>query len=226
MKAEAKEVVEAVGAWMYCFQLPADGSISNTAEATMKAVQEISEEHAGYGADTVMLAVGLSTQSKAHKITEEEREIWDDLCMQYGFEFIDYAAQGKNEFGEKTGFERLKEALEANEWTGTAASDDGQLDLEGLELEDEDNLDGFARDEAEMTAELFGMKASIAGDNFDPEADDFIPPAQQEHEVEHLDRLMGRLLAVKEQSADLPLEQRKKMAAKAVKELFKSGEGT
>jgi alpha- and gamma-adaptin-binding protein p34 len=37
---------------------------------------------------------------------------------------------------------------------------------------------------------------------------------------------MGRLLAVKEQSADLPLEQRKKMAAKAVKELFKAGEGT
>ncbi|KAK3691520.1 hypothetical protein LTR37_018597 [Vermiconidia calcicola] len=220
LKPEAKEVVEAVGAWLYIFRQPRVETINSEVEETMKAVQEVVERHAGYGADTVMLAVAMpnSTASNAH--ANRDLEEWDDVSMQYGFEYIDYSAQGKNEFGEKVGLERLKEALEANEWTDAGLSDEDDLDLGYMGLEDDDNTNSFALDEAEMTAELFGMKAALNGDDFEPEADDFIPPSQQKKDVDDLDRMMGTLLAIKEQSADMPEAQKKRMAAKAVRELL------
>ncbi|KAK5167658.1 uncharacterized protein LTR77_007357 [Saxophila tyrrhenica] len=225
-KPEAREVVEAVGAWVYCFKPPTNQEVSQECEEVMKAIQEVSEEHAGYGADTVMLAAAMPA-ANGTALTAEQDE-WDDTCMQYGFEFINYGAKGKNEFGENVGLDRLREALEANEWAATAGSDDGELDLDALGLDDgdEDDFRGFARDEAEMTAELFGMKSALAGHDFEPDAEDFAPPTQQAEDVETLDRLMGKLLAVKEQSADLPEAQRKRMAAKAVRELLSEGEGT
>lgn len=219
MKPEAKEVVEAVGAYVYCFRLPANGEVSEETERVMRGIQDVSEEHAGYGADTIMLAAALPpANSDAVKTKSDD---WEDICIQYGFEFINYAAEGKNEYGEKVGFERLKEALEANEWS---ASDEGEddLDLDDLDFDADDDFGGFNKEEAEMTAELFGMKAALSGnDDFEPEADDLIPQDQQSRQVDSLDRMMGKLLAVKEQSADLPEPQRKKIAAQAVKDLMK-----
>ncbi|KAK3698724.1 hypothetical protein LTR37_016814 [Vermiconidia calcicola] len=223
LKPEAKEVVEAVGAWLYVFRQPRDETISSEIEETMKAIQEIAEEHAGYGADAVMLAVAMpkSTASSAH--SNRNPEEWEGVSMQYGFEYNDYTTQGKNELGEKVGLERLKEALEANEWTDAGLSDGEDLDLGYMGLDDDDNTNSFAIDEAEMTAELFGMKAALNGDDFEPEADDFIPPSRQKKEVDDLDRMMGTLLAIKEQSADMPEAQKKRMAAKAVRELLSEG---
>jgi len=230
LKPEAKEVVEAVGAWVYCIKLPRNGEISPECEGVLKAIQELSEDHAGYGADTVMLAVAMPGNNG--KIMEGKQDDWDDVCMQYGFEFVDYAAKGANEYGEKVGLDRLKEALEANEWADTASSDDGELDLRELGINDEDDendLRSFAHDEAEMTAELFGVKSALANNDFEPDADDLVTlkdEVDEAKEVESLDRMMGKLLAVKEQSANLPEAQRKKMAAKAVRELLDEGKST
>lgn len=219
LKPEAKEVVEAIGAWVYCFRpCPTDEPVKETSDV-MQAIQQILEQHAGHGADSVMLAVRApSEQASSGKSAAED---WEGACLEHGFEYVDYTAKGTNEFGEKTGFERLREALEANEWAATIHSDSEP------ELDDLDYEDAFTRrDEAEMTAELFGMKAALAGaDDFEAEAEDFLPPTAQETEVEDLDRLMGKLLAVKEQSADLPEAQRRRMAARAVKEVMDGGEG-
>lgn len=227
LQPEAKEVVEAIGAWVYCVRTSTGDGPSKEAEETIKAIQEISEEHAGYGADTVMLAVAMPSNQASSNSGEGAAEQWEDVCLEHGFEYVDYRAMGRNEFGERTGFERLKETLEANEWTATI-SPDSDPDLDNLSLGDEDDggvrggEDAFTRqDEAEMTAELFGMKAALAGaEDFEPEADEFAGMGRQEREVEDLDRLMGKLLAVKEQGADLPEAQRKKMAAQAVRELM------
>lgn len=217
LRPEAKEVIEAVGAWVYCFEKQKDGAIGKEVEEAMKSIHDVVEQHAGYAADCVMLAVAKSQGKQAHGGSQQSKDDQEDICMQYGFEYIDYTATGDNEFGEKVGAERLKEALEANEWD---AGDEGEL---GLELENLDLDEGLGRDEAEMTAELFGMKAALNGDDeFDAEADDIIPHDQQASEVDDMDRIMGRLLAVKEQSADLPEAQRRRMAAKAVQELFKA----
>ena len=200
----------------------------------MKAMQQISEEHAGYGAESVMLAVAMpSSQASSNSSVEGASEQWEDVCLEHGFEYVDYRAKGTNEFLEKMGFERLKEALEANEWAATIHSD-SEPDTEDLDL-DVDSEDAFTRrDEAEMTAELFGMKAALAGaDDFEPEANEFesgprafVAEEKQETQVEDLDRLMGKLMAVKEQSADLSEGQRRRMAAKAVREVMGAGAGS
>lgn len=222
LNPEAKEVVEAVGAWIYCFQKPPSGNVAEDIEETLKAIQDVSEEHAGYVGDAVMLAVAVPKNKDAVTEKDDDKHAeWEDMCLQYGFEYIDYSGHGVNEFREKTGFERVKEALEANEWAATGSLDD-ELIAGDLGLDDDfDIKDDFARDEAEMTAELFGMKAALNGsEDFEPDAEDVLPPGQQQTQVEDLDRLMGRLLAVKEQSADLPEPERKRMAARAVRELM------
>ncbi|EME47866.1 hypothetical protein DOTSEDRAFT_69706 [Dothistroma septosporum NZE10] len=227
LKVEAKEVVDAVGAWIFCFEREQDGDITDNVEAAMKSIQEVLERHAVYGGEVVLLTVAKTKARKAQATSagagEEENE---DKCIQYGFEFIDYAATGRTEYGEKVGFERLKEALEANEWT--AREDDLELDDLGFDGDDDDGLGGFARDEAEMTAELFGMKAALNQDEDENDIDteDFMSPQRQKDQVDDLDRMMGKLLAIKEQSADLPEQQRKRMAAQAVKDLMKERSST
>lgn len=224
MKEEAGEVVQAVGAWVYVFRIDGSGAVGEDVEKTMGALQEVVEAHEGYGAESVMLAVGMPAVGKdTVELEKGKREDWDDIAMQYGFEFVDYGAQGVNDFGEKQGIERLKEALEANEWAD-AGDDAGALGLDGDVGEDE--FGDFGREEAEMTAELFGMKASLLGQD-DETAEDYgealgadVFGENQKTQVDDLDRMMSRLLAVREQSADLPEAQRKRMAAKAVRELM------
>lgn len=200
-----------MGAWILCFKDAALG------EMAMRSIQAVVETHTeSYASEGVMLAVDMEGGR------EEELE---DGCIKYGFEYVDYTATGKNEFGEKVGVERIREALEANEWEDQGGEeDDLDLDLENLDLE---GGEGLGRDEAEMTAELFGMKAALNGgeQDFDPDVDDVVPNEQsQANQVDDLERIMGRLLAVKEQSTDLPEAQRRRMAAKAVRELFQAGD--
>lgn len=221
LREEAREVVQAVGGWVYVFRLGQDGQVSEEAEKSMEALQEVIESHAGYGAESVMLAVGMPPfgGGEGAGLEKERKEDWDDAAMQHGFEFVEFAAKGVNEFGEKQGLERLKEALEANEWAD--AGDDE--DAFGLGDEGEDDFGDFGHEEVEMTAELFGLKASLLGEDeeddggFEDAAGDEI---DQKGQVDDLDKMMSKLMAVREQSADLPEAQRKRMAAKAVRELM------
>lgn len=223
LKDEAKEVVEAVGAWVFCFQKEQDGSISTKVEEALKGIQEVVERHS-YGADAAMLAVAKPSGKQPLKSAEQpNQEEQEDKCMEYGFEYIDYSATGINEFGEKVGFERLKEALEANEWSAAMDDEGDALNLEDPnDIIDDDDVGSFDREEAEMTAELFGMKAALNAEDGEEVSQDIgASPPQQAGQVEDLDRLMGKLMAIKEQGADLPQEQRKRMAAKAVNELMR-----
>lgn len=198
LRSEAKEVVDAVGAWVYCFRTDADGKITEIVEETMKAIQEITEKHNVYGNDAAMLAVAMLPAGGRMSQDANSSEAQEDTCMQYGFEYILASAQGKNEFGEKVGVERLKEALEANEWSARDDEDDA-LGLEELDLEgdDDDTFGGFSTVEAEMTSELFGMKAALVGDDFESEPFAASPEDDESAQVEDLDRIMGRILAIK-----------------------------
>jgi alpha- and gamma-adaptin-binding protein p34 len=219
--------VKAVGAWVYCFTVPGSNQEEQEVGEILKAVQDISEVHAGYGSETVMLAVAIPSEKTKSPLSDEQRDRLDDLSVQYGFELVDFVAEGKNGFGEKLGLDRLREALEANEWTDAADVDDDELDTEIERFEDDDDdLESFARDEAEMTAELFGMKAALVGSDFEPDADDIWTPRSQATQVADLDRMMSKLLTVKEQSADLPEQQRKRLAAQAVRELLNDNAAT
>lgn len=214
LKPEAEEVVQAVGAWVYCFRDEVDAAL------VMKAIQEVVQEHATFEAESVMLALAMPSTTEPRPRSEGFLEAMEELCIEYGFEFIDCGAHGTNEYGEKVGFNRLKEALEANHWDA-AGDEEDELDLDELDFDVEDAVSGFARDEAEMTAELFGMKAALSGtDDSNVDGEGLIPPTHQAGQVDDLDHLMSKLLAIKEQSADLPDVQRKRMAAQAVRDLM------
>lgn len=99
------------------------------------------EGSAGWsGVERVLKEVGRVTS-----IAEGEK--WDGVCLGVilgaiageddeglveGFEVVDAAAKGKNEFGEAVGVERVREALEANPWAGKKLDD---TDVEKLEKE-------------------------------------------------------------------------------------------
>jgi len=62
----------------------------------MKAVQEVIEKAAGYSWEGTCLAVGMKQGlTGGLKLGDD----WEDVCLSYGFEYVDAEAKGRNEFG-------------------------------------------------------------------------------------------------------------------------------
>jgi len=186
LKPEAKEVVQAVGAWIYCFRKPVTESDMQVVEETMKAIKEVVERHMGYGWDGVCLAVAMK-QNIVPGLEKSDEE-WEDSCREFSFEFVDGEGHGKNEFGEVVGMERVKEALEANEWESLDNADD--LNLEDGEEEVEAFGETFAAEEAEINLEWLGVKTAISGAEELGEED-------EKEQVEELERMMRKLQTIK-----------------------------
>ncbi|CAF9926962.1 MAG: hypothetical protein ALECFALPRED_003590 [Alectoria fallacina] len=152
---------------------------------------------------------------------EVGNEEWDNLCMDCGsWEWIDGELDGKmdlngegkkerNEFGERIGLERLKEALEACEWEG--AEVDTISDNLGLE-------DGFGAEAAEVERELMGLNMAVKGAEESDEGGD----EGGDEGVEELENLTLKLQAIKDRGAGMPEAERRNLAAKAVREVMKA----
>jgi hypothetical protein len=186
-KPEAREVISALGAWIYVFRLPVVNDDLETIKDTMKSIQSVIEKATGYGWDGTLLAAGMP-QSTTPRLQMDFEE-WDDICRVFGFEYIDTGAKGKNEYEEPVGLERLKEAIETTEWE----SGDGDLaDLEDLDeddLEDTSEWGDFSKEEEEMGVELLGLKSAIHAGEGEEEDEAVL--------VEEMGKLMGRLQAIK-----------------------------
>lgn len=162
-------------------------------------------------------------------------EEWEEFCRELGFEYVDATTKGKNEFGEPTGIDRVKEALETTEWDG--ADDEfgdiiGEGDLGDVAEDSEGEWGAFSVEEAEMNMELLGMKTAVNGGDAGDEEDEAL-------QVEELERMMGKLQAIKgmsisspppslstdvapDTSSSMPEAERKRFAAKAVAEVMKT----
>jgi hypothetical protein len=187
LKPEAKEVVQAVGAWIYCFRKPVTEADVQVVEETMKTIMEVIERHMGYEWDGVCLAVAMK-QSVVPGL-DKTSEAWEDSCREYRFEFVDGEGNGRNEFGEVVGMERVREALETNEWESLYDADD--LNLEDHEDEGPDTFgETFAAEEAEINLEWLGVKSAINGKEEMGEED-------EKEQVEELERMMRKLQAIK-----------------------------
>lgn len=95
--------------------------------------------------------------------------------------------------------ERLKEALEANDWEG---GDDLEVDI-GLDTlaneegDDDGGSVGFSLDAEEMEAEMAGMKRAIyGGGNLDEEGEG-LDETEADKEVEQLQAMMLRMQAAR-----------------------------
>lgn len=141
------------------------------------------------------------------KVDEEaEREEWEDLCFDNRFEFVDCRLkESRNEVGELSGMERVREALEANEWEGGGArdvekelfedlvdgSEDGFGELVGGELMDEELL----CEDNEVERRSGGLRTGVVH-CLDADGDG-MNGSDGAQQVEELERMVGRMIAVK-----------------------------
>ncbi|KAJ8069491.1 hypothetical protein OCU04_003144 [Sclerotinia nivalis] len=215
---EAREVLTVLGAFIVCFRKPIDEAELQAFKILLESVAEVVKEGCGYTWDGVCLAVAMPQSTTP--CLEKKFDEWEDLCQEHGFEFVDFESKGRNEYAEPMGLERLKEALEANEWDG--GDDDGEgIDLGDLEEDGDDNKSiGFGIEAAEMEMEMFGMKQAIHDESTEKTSAD--GEVENEDGVEQLEALMLRMQAVKDMGADLPEAERKRFAAKAVNDLMKT----
>lgn len=171
---------------------------------------------------------------------EEGLDEWEDLCAEWGLEFVHVCRPGsgrvtghgkRNEFGERMGMARVLEALQANDWSGSGtgggdaggeggdegngSKGKGQTD-DGEDEFDLDSLD-FGIDRGEMEA----LSKAILGEEGSKGQREDEDEALGEEDVQKLERMMRKLQAVRDASAGLPEEQRKRMAKQAVGEVMK-----
>ncbi|TVY82508.1 Increased recombination centers protein [Lachnellula suecica] len=217
---EAKEVLTALGAFIVCFRKPLDESSLKKIESLLQNLAEVVKEGCGYSWDGVCLAVAMPQSTTP--FLEKSFEDWEELCQDFGFEFVDFENKGRNEFSEPMGIERLKEALETNDWEG---GDDleAAIDFDDIDEKDDDDVAsvGFGIDPAEMADEMAGMKRAIYGGGLD-ENDGEDVDDEDDDEVEKLQAMMLKMQAVRDMDVDLPEAERKRLAAKTVNEIMKT----
>jgi hypothetical protein len=150
----------------------------------MQAIADAIERACGFSGDQVCLAVAMPQSTTPYLDTPSEE--WEDICTDTGFEYIDFEKTGKNEFGEREGVQRVREALEACEWESAEG-------LDFAEDGDEEAFGGFAAEEAEMNMELFGMKDALHGGGAEGER----TAEEEAKEVEELEVMMRKMIAIK-----------------------------
>ena len=179
MRLEAKEVIEAVGGWIFCFSNASANSdyVGEKVETVMKAIEEVIEQACGYNWDGTRIALDMSSRQP------NQIEALEEQCLEHSFEYVHADSKGRNEFGEPTGIERVKEALETNDWN--------TYDSESSEQEDAQ--DDFDVEKAQLNSELWGLKASLL--ESDTEGEDV--PDDEEFKVENMEQMMSQLLAIR-----------------------------
>ncbi|PVH95293.1 hypothetical protein DM02DRAFT_617992 [Periconia macrospinosa] len=213
IKPEAREVITVLGAWVFCFRKPVTTVEVDTVKETLQAIADVIEKACGFGGDQICLAVAMPQSTTPY--LEKSAEEWDELCMEYGFEFVDSEAKGKNEFGEETGVRRVEDALKAHEWDGGAGD-------EGFDFDEEEFGEGLDAEEREMGSEMFGLKMAVSGLGEEGgEGEGEGEEDNEEGQVEELEALMRRMVAIKETSEGMSETERKRFAAKAVSDLMK-----
>ncbi|RAL16088.1 adaptin-binding domain-containing protein [Aspergillus homomorphus CBS 101889] len=164
---------------------------------------------------------------------------WEDqLCEMglMGWEVVRWCPrdsqddQGRNRYGELQGMRRVKEVLETHDWSAAEedAEDKGSMDMG---LGDEDDLErrllglddaedgGFDFEVNELEREMVGLRMAIergSDDYFVEEAE-----ADEELRVDAVEALLLRMRAIKDMSDGLPETERKRFAAKAVRDIMR-----
>ncbi|KAM0253100.1 hypothetical protein ACHAQJ_007422 [Trichoderma viride] len=139
LSEEAREVLAVLGGLVLVFAIPSAKPAALTADgdppSLIRHVGSIVQKGlGGWEWDGVRLAIGIG---------EGDADEWDELCTEAGLEFVQLKSGqvDKNEFGEKTGIPRVREALESNDWDQL---DDGPLsDFDETHSDKSDNAEDF-----------------------------------------------------------------------------------
>ena len=131
------------------------------------------------------------------------------------------------------GIPRIREALEANDWAhgGGFDDEDDADDIEqkdgeegkepqGADLDDAADLNPADLEFGFDRADFEGLKKAIWSSGRE-EGEDEDGEGEADDDVQKLEGMMRKLLAVREMSAGLPEVQRRRMASRAVGEVMK-----
>ncbi|KAF4451490.1 Increased recombination centers protein 6 [Fusarium austroafricanum] len=245
LSPEAVEVLAVLGGVVVVFTAgPTSTSKDHPAKELVQHIGKVIKEGlGGWEWDGVGLAIGVGGDGN-----EEE---WDEICAEAGLEFVSVDGKGdtgRNEFGEKTGVARVKQALEANDWSQIEAlpsdSEFGDFETSSTKAGDEDDkvdkeLDpekmGFGFDKTDFE----GLRRAIweaSQDVDDPEPSKAETSKEgasgeaatgagleelDEDEIAKIEKMMRKLQAVREAGEGMGEQQRKRLAARAVEEVMR-----
>ncbi|KAL6700796.1 hypothetical protein J3F84DRAFT_359259 [Trichoderma pleuroticola] len=160
LSEEAREVLAVLGGLVLVFAIPnakpATLSGDNDTPSLIRHVGSVVQKGlGGWEWDGVRLAVGIG---------EGDADEWDELCAEAGLEFVQLKSgqKDKNEFGEKTGISRVKEALESNDWD--QLNDDPLSDLDETrsdKSEDAEDFDPESLDFGVDRSDFEGLRMAI-----------------------------------------------------------------
>ncbi|KAK4230400.1 hypothetical protein QBC38DRAFT_534391 [Podospora fimiseda] len=218
---DAQEVLDVLGGVILIFPVTKVNEGRRHQEVIEQVGRVVKEGLGGWEWGGVSIAVGVGGDD-AEDDDDGVVDEWDDLCAGLGMEFVHWEGKtekGKrNEFGERVGIERVREALESNDWDFGVGpgSDDDEGEEEG---EDEFDLGvgvGKAEDMEALKRAIFGRDEEGEGSNEEGGEDGL-----NDEDIKSLERMMQKLQAVRDMSAGLPEGERKRMAKKAVEEVMK-----
>ncbi|KAF4336439.1 Increased recombination centers 6 [Fusarium beomiforme] len=238
LSPEAAEVLAVLGGVVVVFTAgPISSSKDHPAKELVEHIGKVLKKGlGGWEWDGVGLAIGVGGEGN-----EEE---WDEICAEAGLEFVSLGGKGdtgRNEFGEKTGVARVKEALEANDWSQLEAplsdSEFGDFETSSTKADEDDKeLDpqkmGFGFDRSDFE----GLRRAIWEASQDAEEPSESNKAEtskdgasggtgleelDEDEIAKIEKMMRKLQAVREAGEGMGEEQRKRMAARAVEEVMR-----
>ncbi|PLB54933.1 hypothetical protein P170DRAFT_505574 [Aspergillus steynii IBT 23096] len=161
---------------------------------------------------------------------------WEDQLYEMGMigmEVVSWDPKGgkemeevRNQFGEYQGMRRIREILETHDWAPSSLSDDEEDkddpegdDIEKMLLGAEDDT-GFGLEVDELEREMVGLRFAIergGGSGREDSQDE----GDDELRVDAVEALMLRMAAIRDMSDDLPEHERKRFAAKAVRDIMK-----
>lgn len=96
---EAREVLIVLGAFIVCFRKPINEEGLKEVKDLMEGVAEVVKEGCGLMWDGACLAVGMPQSTTPY--LEKTFDEWEELCQEYGFEFVDFESKGRNEYSGK-----------------------------------------------------------------------------------------------------------------------------
>jgi hypothetical protein len=177
------------------------------------------------------------TTEKLDAVMLEERGVlgwefvgWDEELVE------DSVAAGRsgglrNAFGELMGMERVKELLEAVDWSAPGDGLDGKdLDMGFLSSDEEGEalgIDGIKLQGQELEREMMGLKFAMRDQGSDEEdAAEHRAPSQDVEEdedlkIERLPGLLERVVAIREAGADMSKTDRERFAKREVERIMK-----
>ena len=203
-------------------------------QATNSLRERIEDESGGREIATVVLlqpADPKATASKDPKFLKELEDFSQKLeewCHDegiFGWDFLHWNARvetaktsshdEKNKFGEKVGLDRVREVLEAVDWSAPSATDLGDPDL-GTDGPDIFCSEKFKALDAELQQEMMGLKLSMM------EGKDGVGKDEGEDmSSDQMQALMQRVVAIRDTGVELPQAERQAFAKREVEKIIR-----